>query len=342
MKIQQRKLIWFILISISALAGCSQNEEPVSYSKADVKLQKYQWQGPLPQKSLVRVINRFGNITTRNTNQNRIELSGVIQKVGEHAPTPEILISDDDGITLVEVVYDSPTTDNFNNRIGRMDIGVYVPKGVTVEMETDFGNIKAKKHRSNLIAKSQSGKIKLATSGTINATSHSSNITANLLTWSEEKFKPQNKQRRYQIHSLEGDVQIYFSSQSGLDINLQAGNSITSQSSDLQSLIAEGINSVQLAIGNKERHLSVSSNQGSIQIDSVKSDSQINTPVTAQSLDTDIRNLPKAETWQPGDPIIEMEDGRSERNSPKQESSSKKFNRQPVNKKEQSDNQRSS
>ena len=323
---------FFLMFGLSA---CSQTEEPVKYSKADVKLQKYQWQGALPKKSVVRVVNRFGNISTRNTNHTTIELSGIIQKIGPNAPTPEILVSEAEGVTLVEVTYKESVIDGFENRIGRMDIGVYAPQGITIEMETDFGDIKAKKHRSNLIAKTQTGKIKLATSGTINATSQGGQITANLLPWSNQKFNPVNKQRRYDILSHGGDVQIYFSPQSGLDINLQAGNAITSSSSDIQNLISKEVNNLRFVIGNSERQLTVSSNQGNIQIDSVTSKNQSVLPVAAQSLDTDIRNLPKSETWQPGDPIIEIEDGRSDKNA--NESPTKKKFERPSSKKKKQD-----
>ena len=195
MKILLQQFILINLVLAGLLTSCSQESVRTEFTKDDVKLRKYSWQGEVPRKNKVIVVNSYGNITTRNTKQGNIEISGIIQRVGPEAPAPEVKITDNEGITLIEVVYDKPTTDKYANRIGRMDIGVYVPKGVTVDMETTFGDIKAKKHASNLIAASKSGKIKLATKGTIIASSDTGSINVNILPWEVRQFEPENKKR---------------------------------------------------------------------------------------------------------------------------------------------------
>ena len=336
----KKSLLQVIYLSASlsfVIAACTPNQEPVVYSKEDVSLQKYNWKGEVPRKSRVKVINHYGNISSRNTSHDNVELSGIIQKVGPKAPTPEIQVSDVDGVTLITVVYKNSPVDNHANRIGRMDIGVYVPRGVTIEMESDFGDIKAKKHQSNIIANSQSGKIKLATSGTINAVSQNGKIKANLLPWANEKFQPAKKKRRYEIHSVEGDVEVYVDPESGFEVNLQAGNGISSRSSDLQTLLTQNSQTLNFAIGDQDRQLTVTSGQGNIQFNTVSRSEQTTRPVAAQSFEGDVRDLPQVEDWKPGDPIIEMQDGRSDKDVTKPEKETKEFNRRPPKKEKQDD-----
>ena len=326
MKILLQQFVLINLVLAGLLTSCSQESVRAEYTKDDVKLRKYSWQGEVPRKNKVIVINPHGNITTRNTKQGNIELSGIIQRVGPEAPTPEVKISDNDGITLIEVVYDKPTTDKYANRIGRMDIGVYVPQGVTVDMETTFGDIKAKKHASNLVAASKSGKIKLATKGTIIASSDTGSINVNILPWEGRLFEPAKKKKVYEIHTKEGEIKTYFEADANLAITANSGKSVTSNVPEFQKVIDASVApQFDTTLGNGQRVLKVFSVYGAIQLDPKgKFQSVLSEP---QSFDGDIRNLPKTKEWKPGDPVIEIQDGRSEKNADSSKDKEKDFNR---------------
>ncbi|TQV85540.1 hypothetical protein [Aliikangiella coralliicola] len=317
MKKHHSYLIYLSLFSIFSVVSCAQEVERIEYTKDDVRLQKYSWKGALPEKNKVKVINRYGNITTRNTNKPNIELAGIIQKIGPNAPKPEIQVRDVNGVTEVQVVYKDATIDQFNNRIGRMDIGVYVPKGVSVEMQTDFGDIKAKKHQSNLIAKTISGKIKLATSGIISVNSQSGEVGINLMNWKRSTFRPENKRRVYDIQSGSGNVSIYFDSEASLMVKAEAGSGIKTKDELLQNSLAQfehsGQSAFEFLLGDGERVLNVSSGQGVVHLNPAGGAVESGALAEAQSFDGDVRNLPKVEPWKPGDPVIEMEDGRAEK-----------------------------
>jgi len=299
------------LFLVLFLMGCAQEQVPKQYTKEDVRLTKYNWRGELPEKSKVILVNRFGNITTRTTKQNKIEMSGIIQKVGEYAPEPEVKVSDKDGVTKIEIVYDKPTIDEFDNRIGRMDVGIYVPKGITVEMVTTFGDIKSKKHSSNLIATSVSGKIKLQTKGTMFAHSEAGDIKAHLMAWTTHPLESTKKKRKYHLRSTRGDVSVYFPGDLSLELNAVA-KKLSSEDdlflNEIQKLKELNFNYV---LGSGERLLKAISDEGSIFLNPQgKFEAQLSYP---QSFEGDVRELPETKPWKPGDPIIEIQDGRSEK-----------------------------
>lgn len=326
MKILLQQFILINLILAGLLTSCSQESVRTEFTKDDVKLRKYSWQGEVPRKNKVIVVNTHGNITTRNTKQGNIEISGIIQRVGPDAPSPEVKVTDNDGVTLIEVIYNKPTTDKYANRIGRMDIGVYVPKGVTVDMETTFGDIKAKKHASNLIAASQSGKIKLATKGTIIASSDSGSINVNILPWEGRLFEPANKKKVYELHTKNGEINTYFEAEANLAITANSGKSITSTEPEFQKIIdASSAPQFDTTLGNGQRHLKVFSVYGAIHLEPKgKFQSALSQP---QSFDGDVRDLPQTKEWKPGDPIIEIQDGRSEKNVDAKKDKEKDLNR---------------
>ncbi len=295
------------------LFGCSQQSAKVSYSKDDVVLEKYNWRGDVPEKKHVKVVNYYGNISTRTTKQNDIEMAGIIQRVGTAAPDPEVKIIDNNGITEIEIVYNAKTVDAYNNRIARFDLGIYVPKGVTLEMVTSFGDIKSKKHHSNLIARSESGHITMATHGIFDARSESGNIKANLLSWQSARFEVKNKQRQYLLSSKSGDIDVFLADSNQLEITAEAGGGIYSSDEEFERLmLGENRQTLEMQVDGAERKLSVRSTQGRLTIHPRLS--QAESIAEPQSFDGDIRDLPKADTWKPGDPVTEMQDGRSEKN----------------------------
>ena len=310
-------LLKICFISVCLLWGCTayaQSEMPTVYTKQDVKLSKYQWQGEVPPRQRIRVINHFGNITTRNTNYQDIMLSGVIQKVGPNAPTPEVKISEVDGITIIEVVYQAPTLDKFNQRIGRLDLGVYAPKNVTIELETSFGDISGKKHQSDLVLTTQSGKIKLATRGRLEASTQSGPINAVLLRpkHADRGILASNKPRRESIRSVSGDIKLHYYPDNGIEFELHAGKGIRSKTADIQALIADTSNTLHFGLGNRARSFSVTSEQGAIEINAFPGAAGQPTLSSPSAFEGDVRELPKVSPWQPGDPVIEMQDGRSD------------------------------
>jgi len=299
-------LLAIFLFSI-ALLGCK--ESPPSYTTSDVTLHKYNWQGDVPTKRKVRLINRYGNISTRNTNQSNIEIAGVIQKVGTDAPTPEVKVVEQDGVMNIEVFYKTASIDKYNNRIGRIDLGIYVPKGVSLELITDFGDIKAKKHRSKIIAKTQTGKIKLSTHNVFQALSYSGDISLDLLNWKRPRFPVNSKKNQYEAFTREGDIKIYFKNTISLSIHAESGNGIHSYDKNLNQAndSSDSLN-FNTQFGSGERELFISTPKGKVEFNVGNVDvAGVSTP---QSSDVNLTDLTPVNQWRPGDAVVEISDGR--------------------------------
>lgn len=157
-----------LVVACGAQAGGAVSRAP---NTPAVTLEQYKYVGELPKAKKLRVINPFGNITSRSSSYDNIELSGVIQTIGDQGKEHTIDIRDVDGVTEVVVSYPKGNADDSGQLFGRFDLGVWIPAYIDLELVTDFGDIKVKKSGSNVEARSHTGNIKLATSG--HATGHS-------------------------------------------------------------------------------------------------------------------------------------------------------------------------
>ena len=201
--------------------------------KRAVALKHYKWLGEVPKAKLIRIINPFGAITSRNTSYNNVELSGVIQKIGQDSITQnssahQISITDVDGVTEVVVSYPQGNKNSQGQLIGRFDLGVWVPSWVAVEMTTDFGDIKVKKHASNIIAKTHSGKIKIGSAGRVIASSYSGDIKVDL--YGERWHQAMD------ISSVTGNVKVNVSRTANINLQALSGNDIKHNLTNLDNI----------------------------------------------------------------------------------------------------------
>lgn len=229
-----------------------------SQSTPKVVLERYSEVTELPKAKHIRVINPFGNITTRTNSYHKTELSGVIQKIGDHWTAHKIDIRDNNGVTEVVVSYPEGNVDKQGRLTGRFDLGVWVPSFVTVEMVTDYGDIKVKKSSSNIIAKSISGKISIGTSGEVVAQSQSGNVKVNL---KGEKFRQPMK-----ISSQTGDVRVYISEAANLNLTAKANSISTKNLVKHKNVNVASISEtlVSAKLGAKGTELDLASKQGEL------------------------------------------------------------------------------
>ncbi|NQZ12611.1 MAG: DUF4097 family beta strand repeat protein [Algicola sp.] len=199
------RLFTFLLVLTSPFIWANTNEtSKPSQEQRTVKLEHYKWYGEAPKAKLVRVINPYGAISSRNTSYDNIEISGVIQKIGKSPAQHNIDIRDNNGVTEVVVSYPKGNKNAQGQLSGRFDLGVWVPSWVNVEMITDFGDIKVKKHTSNITATTTSGKIKIGTTGLVQAQSDSGDITVDLFgDFGGDRFK-----KSMRVNSNKGDVKV--------------------------------------------------------------------------------------------------------------------------------------
>ena len=226
LKLFRRPLISQVFMLLSALGAFSTvaAEQAVKQDNREVKIKQYKWFGDSPKAKRIRVINPYGNITSRTSYYSSVELSGAIQKIGKNPPQHQIDINDNNGVTEVVVSYPDGIRNAMGQLAGRVDLGVWVPSWVSIELETDFGDIKVKKSASNITAKSNSGKISIGTSGLVEAQSDSGNISIDFY---DERYRQSMK-----VVSKTGDVKVNLSQNAKVQIDAQSGHKISNNFAD--------------------------------------------------------------------------------------------------------------
>jgi len=294
------------------------------YTAEDVKLSQYNWQGDIPTAGKIRVNNPFGNISTKNTNYDNVSIAGAIQLIGNEATQPNITVRDENGVTVVDVSYPNGDKDQYGRKIGRVDLGVYVPRSVIVDLQTDYGAIKSRKHKSNMILKTNSGDIKVGASGTIQATSNSGDIKLHIQKAKHQdiRFIEEVKRRLSHITTESGAINISLANNLDMQLNLQASSGISSNLNEFKEvrLIENSNNNLTAVLGNGINTYTVRSNQSAIAVKMLQVKKDVSMVSSPTSYSGSITDLKKVEPWQPGDEIFEVQDGRAEKTMPKEKS----------------------
>jgi|GEM_PF-1099153 len=305
--------------------GPSKNVQP--YTAQDVKLEQYSWQGDIPRANKIRVVNPYGGIITKNTNYRNVSVAGAIQLIGPKASAPRISARDENGVTILQVSYPDGNHDRFGRLTGRVDLGVYVPRGVTVDLQTDFGDIKSRKHKSNMILRTNSGKIKVGTSGRVQAFTDTGDIKLHIqkAKHQDPRFVESDKKRLSQVLSDSGKIELSVSP--GLDIEFNAlgqlGVTSNLMSNDKVNVQTKTDTHLLASLGKGTNTFAIEARNNAIDIKLLKSAGQISTASKPQSFDGNLKDLPKVKLWQPGDPIEEMQDGRADKQNNKQNNKQK-------------------
>lgn len=126
------------------------------------------------------VENAYGDVQVRQTSAHAIAWQGVEQRIGE---TPRIARIDPiqqgqrQGIAVRYAEHD-PWSSLANPRLGRVDLFVFVPRGLRVDVRSSFGGITIRRLDNEVRARSVSGMIVAASRGALDAESETGEIRA--------------------------------------------------------------------------------------------------------------------------------------------------------------------
>jgi hypothetical protein len=113
---------------------------------------------------IVRVVNPHGNVHARfGGYQNRLEVQSTEQRIEADLPELKVLLSRDDaGLDIVVGPDDTgdPSPAGFATR-DRIDLVLFVPEGVVLDVLTDGGLIDVKKIRSDVSAETRTGEVRI-------------------------------------------------------------------------------------------------------------------------------------------------------------------------------------
>lgn len=230
---KQCSLMICALFSLGAIANEALQAERQLNDDRKVDIKQYKWFGEAPKAKLVRVVNPYGSVTSRSSLVNGVELSAAIQKIGSNPPEHTIDISDNNGVTEIVISYPKGTIRNAKGQLtGRFDLGVWLPSWIRLEVKTDFGDIKVKKSASDIMAKTNTGKITIGTSGHVEAVSERGNISVDFY---GERFRQPMK-----VLSRFGDVKVNMSQNARVILQARAAKDIKNNFGEYKAIAVLG------------------------------------------------------------------------------------------------------
>jgi len=150
-------------------------------AEADFTKESLRWLEPIAAGGTAHVVNRFGDIQLRfGGYADEVEILAAVQRLNPGARLAVERSASESGLEIVVAAKPLDAGESLAVR-DRVDLVVYVPRGIRVEAETADGKIAAKGLQSDLVVTSIKGQIHLrAIAGSIQARSQRGKITVML------------------------------------------------------------------------------------------------------------------------------------------------------------------
>lgn len=228
---KQLRIVSLALLAAVALSACSSETSIKPSLSFDAPIPEFgdvqigrmqQWSGELAPDGEVEIINPYGDVYIRHNRGGRnVGISGVIQRLGDPAPEEMLDLRASRNHVRLEVSYpeSASTSDLKYGRFGRVDLAVLVPEGSTLRVRTRDGSITGKRVRSNIEARTDSGRISLSSTGWLDAESGSGDIELVLI---GERWT-----RGHRAHTRTGSIAFEFPTKAVMQIDARSAGTLS-------------------------------------------------------------------------------------------------------------------
>jgi hypothetical protein len=173
------------------------------------------------KKIIIR--NSYGDIYVRKSDQAFLGVLSTMQVFSSTQAVAEINIAEASSQIVVDINY-APVhvqqAEKLNQSVGRVDLVIFAPEHLLLDLTTSFGVINIKEVSNELLIKSQSGTVKSSSRGKVSIETSDGNIYCNLI-------NPQ-WQGQSQLKSLSGNVFLTFPDIQDMNIHAESGERILS------------------------------------------------------------------------------------------------------------------
>ncbi len=287
-----RVLLYSIIIAVG-ISGQS------SIADDNLEISSFRWSADLSPGGTVIVSNNYGDIRVRNSKQDGLGVSAIIQNLLRRQATPKVDIVENPDSAGYRISVNYTTDNNAQDYKGRVDVTLLVPLDSTIVASTTFGNIIAR-FKGDIQADSESGALNIDTAGNVQAKTGSGAIVAWLK--STEWRKP------ITIVSNDGAITVKLKSEANVTVRAQTRGErvMRSGSKTRPPLRQQGDISIwQLGQGASE--LMVESGSGHIEIFLARSLEAVGSNPSAPAVvKKDLLTLPKSKPWKPGEAVKEV------------------------------------
>ncbi len=178
-------LVAVLALALGACAGVAPREAPPTPATGSVTppytLERFRGENKIAAGIDTLVIeNAYGDVQVRQTSARAIAWQGVEQRIGEKpriARIDPVQQGRKQGIAVRYAEHD-PWSSLANPRLGRVDLFVFVPKGLRIDVRSGFGGITIRRLDNDVRARSVSGMIVAASRGALDAESETGEIRA--------------------------------------------------------------------------------------------------------------------------------------------------------------------
>lgn len=177
------------------------------------------WFLEIPSGGRLRVVNPFGDVHARfGGYEDQAEILATSQRLETDRPELEVRLSSGDAQADVLVAYSRPV-EHADTR-DRIDLVVFVPQGVTLDVRTHDGRIEVKGLHGNVTASSLTGSIHVrSVSGRVRTKSARGDIVAHLETG--VTGEPQ------ELATETGSIEVWLWEDANLDVDLWTSGEIS-------------------------------------------------------------------------------------------------------------------
>lgn len=215
------RLSVLILAAFALFAAPACAEDSSAQASKHFSVENFRWTGRLAAGGVLEVINHFGTVRAKASDDETVILSAMIQLIGESPRRPELDIVEAEEKIRIRVRYPSAGEVPEGDPIafgGRTDVTVLVPPGVTLRARTHDGAVKVSRMKSDVEAVTDSGKISIRTPGRVQARTRGGDISVQL---SGRDFQGPMK-----LHSETGAVSVRLGKDAAVQIRASAGGEI--------------------------------------------------------------------------------------------------------------------
>jgi DUF4097 and DUF4098 domain-containing protein YvlB len=216
-------MLALLLILLNACQTTKRHDSGMLYENANkTKIFKSQYDLEINKSHQELIItNLFGEIFVRKTDEPFVGVISTTQVFGKHAPVAEIKTQSTEHEIFVSINYPPTilaTYQNNKKQIGRVDLVVFVPENLLLNLETSYGEINIKELDNNLKLTTQTGTIKTSGKGIVEIDTDSGNVYCNLLlpNWNNQTH----------ITSESGNIFMTFPNEKNLKIKARSGKKI--------------------------------------------------------------------------------------------------------------------
>jgi len=202
------KIVTLILLCISTQL----------FSRDDtITLERLHYEKDVSEIKKIKIVNNFGNIRIRNTDQDNFVFHGVSQFSKTYQA--QLIAEQSNNQLFISLKYiNSPAIDSLE----RVDVALLVPKYIELDIEIDKGHLTTKKIKNIIKVRSQYSHLTVKSSNAVDLYSYNGDINLTMLN--------RNEPKSLKLQTQKGQINLNYHKKQTPSVSIISGGTTTSNS----------------------------------------------------------------------------------------------------------------